>query len=189
MTGDRPADETQAALVYIYGPPAVGKLTVAQEFARLGRYRLFHNHLTVNAIRSVFDFGSEPFSDVLHRLRLDVFDTAIRSGINVIFTNNSAWSGPDPRERFVAFASRARQIAEEGGGRALFVRLTAPLAVLEARVASQSRQEHAKLVDVVRLRQLISLLDQSPLHPDDLTVDTSRLEPPEAASEILRRLL
>lgn len=149
-------DETPARLVCIYGLPAVGKLTVAEEVARLSGYLLFHNHLTVNALRSVFDFGSEPFSEVLHRLRLDVFETAIRSGINLIFTNNSAWSGPDPRARFVALARRAGQLVEEAGGEAMFVRLTAPLPVLEARVASGSRRDHGKLLDVKRLRQLVS---------------------------------
>jgi len=188
MTDDAATGEARPKLVYIYGPPAVGKLSVAQEVARLSGYRLFHNHLTVNALRSVFDFGSEPFSEVLHRLRLDVFETAIRSGISLIFTNNSAWSGPDPRASFVAFASRARQLVGEAGGDAMFVRLTAPLSVLEARVESGSRREHGKLVDVERLRQLVSQLDQSAVHPDDLSLDTSRLKPDEAASAILRRL-
>jgi hypothetical protein len=63
-------------LVYLYGPPASGKLTVAERLAEQSGYRLFHNHLTVNAIRPVLDFGSEPFVEVLHRLRLDVFAAA-----------------------------------------------------------------------------------------------------------------
>ncbi len=40
-----------ATLVYLYGPPAVGKLTVATELQRLTGFRLFHNHLTVDALR------------------------------------------------------------------------------------------------------------------------------------------
>ena len=90
--------------VYLYGPPASGKLTVAGRLAEQSGYRLFHNHLTVNAIRPVLDFGSEPFFEVLHRLRLDVFAAAARAGIDVIFTNNSAWAGHDGRARFAAFA-------------------------------------------------------------------------------------
>ena len=98
-------------LVYLYGPPAVGKLTVATELQHRTSFRLFHNHLSVNAIRSVFDFGTVPFNDVIHRIRLDVFETAARNGIDVIFTNNSVWAVPDGRSLFAAFAQDTRASA------------------------------------------------------------------------------
>ena len=59
-------------LVYLYGPPAAGKLTIAEKLRDLTGFRLFHNHLTVNAVREVFEFRSPPFVEVLHRIRLDV---------------------------------------------------------------------------------------------------------------------
>jgi tRNA A37 N6-isopentenylltransferase MiaA len=31
-------------LLFIYGPAAVGKLTIGRELAKLTGYRLFHNH-------------------------------------------------------------------------------------------------------------------------------------------------
>jgi hypothetical protein len=40
--------ETRATLVYIYGPPASGKLTIAGRLSELTGIPLFHNHLTVN---------------------------------------------------------------------------------------------------------------------------------------------
>jgi predicted kinase len=175
-------------LVYLYGPPASGKLTVAGRLAELSGYRLFHNHLTVNALRPVFDFGTEPFNQVVHRLRLDVFETAAQAGIDMIFTNNSAWPGPDGRARFAAFADAARRVTEAGGGQTLFVRLTAPLAVLEERVASESRQAHGKLVDVARLRDLLAELDQASLNPGDLIIDTSQVAPEQAAAIIFAAL-
>ena len=48
-------------LLFIYGPAAVGKLTVGRELAKLTGFRHFHNHLTVDAVMAVFDFGSESF--------------------------------------------------------------------------------------------------------------------------------
>jgi hypothetical protein len=171
-------------LVYLYGPPASGKLTVAGRLAELSGYRLFHNHLTVNAVRPVFDFGTEAFSQVIHRLRLDVIETAARAGIDLIFTNNSAWPGPDGRAQFTAFAAAAKQITAAAGGKTLFVRFTAPLSVLEERVADQSRHDHGKLVDVARLRDMVAALDQTSLYPDDLTIDTSQVAADEAAQII-----
>jgi replication-associated recombination protein RarA len=45
-------------LIFLYGPPGVGKLTVAQELAGMTGYKLFHNHLTVDLVYAVFDFGT-----------------------------------------------------------------------------------------------------------------------------------
>lgn len=87
------ASGVKPTLVYLYGPPASGKLTVATGLAELTGFSLFHNHLSVDAVRRVLPFGSKPYIEVLHRLRLDVFQTAARARISVIFTNSSAWSG------------------------------------------------------------------------------------------------
>ncbi len=45
-------------LVFIHGPAAVGKLTVARELAELTGLALFHNHLVVDLVTSLFEFGS-----------------------------------------------------------------------------------------------------------------------------------
>ena len=175
-------------LVYLYGPPAVRKLTVAERLSTLTDWRLFHNHLSVNAIRPIFEFGSRPFTEVVHRFRLDVIQTAMTEGMNLIVTNNSAWSGSDGRARFVAFAAAARKASESGGGRAQFVRLTAPPAVLEERLANASRRQLEKLLDVARLRELLESLDDSVVYMDDLTIDTSRHSPDEAALAIMAHI-
>ena len=101
MTADTAGNEqTTATLIYIYGPPASGKLTVATRLSELTGIPLFHNHLTVNAVRPVFEFGSPPFVEAVWAMRRGVFEAAAKAGISLIYTNNSAWSGPDPRARF-----------------------------------------------------------------------------------------
>ena len=177
-----------STLVYLYGPPAVGKLTVATELQDQTGMRLFHNHLTVDAVRSVFDFASAPFTDVIHRFRLDVFETAARHGVDMIFTNNSVWGVPNGRSLFAKFADDARRRVEESGGRTCFVQLTAPAEVLFGRVEAESRRDRGKLVNQTRLAELLDLLDPSPLHADDLVLDTSKMSPGEAASAIARHL-
>jgi hypothetical protein len=175
---------TRPTLLYIYGPPASGKLTVATALSELTGLPLFHNHLTTNAIRTVFPFGSDAFNQVIHRLRLDVFQTAARAGASLIFTNNSAWSGPDGRSRFAAFAGEAERLVRAEGGQTVFARLTAPLPVLETRIADASRRNLSKLLDVNRLREMVTDLDLSALHPDDLEIDTSTVRPDVAAQNI-----
>lgn len=46
-------------LIFIYGLPGVGKLTVAKELTKLTGYRLFHVHLLADMLESVFGFDSE----------------------------------------------------------------------------------------------------------------------------------
>ena len=179
---------TQATLVYLYGPPAVGKLTVARELQRQSGFKLFHNHLTVDAVRPVFDFATPPFTEVIHRLRLDVFETAADHGIDVIFTNNSVWGIPEGRALFVAFAEEAKIRVQRAGGKVLFVQLTAPTDTLIDRVGSPSRHDLGKLVKPERLRQLLAQLDPAPLHPDDVVIDTAHLQPTEAAARVMSHL-
>jgi len=171
-------------LVYLYGPPAAGKLTIAEKVRDLTGFRLFHNHLTVNAIREVFDFGSPPFVELLHRVRLDVFGTAMRAGVSMIFTNNSAWGGTGGTERFEAFADEAAHVVESAGGVPLFVSVTAPLDVLESRLGNQSRRAHGKLLDVARLRELVAGMDTPRAGAGDLTIDTAEMTADEAAQAI-----
>ena len=45
-------------LIFIYGLPAVGKLTVAKELAAKTGYKLFHNHLVVDLLISTFELGA-----------------------------------------------------------------------------------------------------------------------------------
>lgn len=175
-------------LVYLYGPPAVGKLTVARRLQERTEFRLFHNHLTVDALVSVFDFGSPPFTEVLHRVRLDVFSTAARTGVDVLFTNNSAWAVDDGRAKFAAFAETVRRTVEDGGGVVHYVRLVAPPNVLLQRVANESRRQHGKLLDAARLEQILDTHDERSLHDDDLVIDTATLEPDAAAAEIAETL-
>ena len=48
-------------LIFIHGPVASGKLTIARALAALTGLAVFHNHLVVDAVAAVFPFGSEPF--------------------------------------------------------------------------------------------------------------------------------
>ena len=172
-------------LVYLYGPPAVGKLTIARRVAESTGFRLFHNHLTVDAVTSVFDFGSPPFVDVLHRLRLDVFETAAREGIGVVFTNSSMSHRVPRTHSFFAFARRAADVVDAAGGTTMFVRLTAPVDVLCDRVGTGDRRTLRKLVDADRLRARLEAYPEPIVNDDDLVIDTSRMTADEAARLIV----
>jgi chloramphenicol 3-O-phosphotransferase len=74
-------------LVLLHGPPGVGKLTVAKELQPLTGYGVFHNHLTVDLVASLFSLRSPTASQLRERIWLDTLGTAARDGIQgVIFT-------------------------------------------------------------------------------------------------------
>jgi hypothetical protein len=55
-------------------------------------------------------------------MRRGVFEAAAKAGISLIYTNNSTWSGPNPRARFEEAGEAARSIMAGHGGRTVFVR-------------------------------------------------------------------
>src|ERR1700722_14714607 len=104
-------------LVFIYGQPASGKLTVARELAALTGLPVFHNHLIVDAVGAVFPFGSEPFVRLRESLWLRVIGEAASAGRSLIFT-----FAPEPSVA-ADFPGRVRSLVEDRGGEVVFVAL------------------------------------------------------------------
>ena len=167
----------------LHGPPAVGKLTVARAVVARTGLKLFHNHLALDAITAVFDFRSPGYLRLRELYWLEMFEAAAKEGVSLVFTFMPETS-LEP-----GFADRMRAAVERGGGRLRLVELTAPVATIEARLNAPSRAEFAKLKSVKDLRELTALgwLDY-PMPPSELTLDTSRLSPEEAAEAIVSAL-
>ena len=50
---------TVEKFVFIFGPQAVGKMTVGQELAALTGLKLFHNHMTIDLLEPLYGFTPE----------------------------------------------------------------------------------------------------------------------------------
>lgn len=172
-------------LVFLYGPPAVGKLTVARELAALTGYKLFHNHLVVDALTAVFDFGSDAFIVLRERFWIDVMSAAAATGVDgLIFT-----FAPE-RTVTAAFVDRLRDAVEGQGGELVFARLECAEDVLEGRLNDESRRSTGKLTSTALYRQLKAAgTFEVPMIPDpSLTVDTGVETPIAAARAIARHI-
>lgn len=169
-------------LIYISGPPGVGKLTVATALAEQTGYKLFHNHLSIGAIEPVFEFGTDVFWRLVFELRERVIEEAAREGIDLIFTN--VYRHPKDFD----LANRRFALVEQHGGRVCLVSLTCDRDVHEQRLASPSRAVQHKLTDVEELRRQIALPDiVSPIPGrDSLIIDTTYLTPQAAAQRIIQ---
>jgi len=111
-------------LLFIVGPPAVGKMTVGDEIARRTGFRLFHNHLSVEPVLRLFDYGTAPFIRIVDTFRTSVFEEAAGSDLpGLIFT--WVWAFDLPSD--AATAERYAAPFRDRGSRVLFVELGASL--------------------------------------------------------------
>ncbi|HEY0173721.1 MAG TPA: AAA family ATPase [Pyrinomonadaceae bacterium] len=168
-------------LVFIYGPPGAGKLTVAREVTRLTGYRLFDNHVSIDCAQTVFDFGTKPFWKIVGAIRELVFEEAAADGVSLVFTFVYAHPQDAPGvERMCGhFESR--------GGRALLVRLACAREELERRLPQPSRAEAGKLASLEVLGELLERHELFSPVPgrESLEIDNTSLAPEDVARLIV----
>ena len=172
-------------LIFVHGMPGVGKLTVARELSRLTGYKLFHNHLTVDLVESVFEFGTQAFVELRESIWLSVFEKTMGSGLPaLIFT-----FAFEPTVTS-CFVPATVEMIESRGGDFFFVELRCDPDILEKRLTDPSREAYRKLTSVSKLRELEAqgALDTPPLPRRNLVVDITELGPEKAARRICARL-
>ena len=171
-------------LVFIYGPPASGKLTVGRELARLRGYKLFHRHLVEDMAATVLPFGSEHFNRVREHTILSVFREAVDLNMSLVFTFL-------PERTFKeSFVSHVCVVVDRLGGQVAFAELTCPDDVIEARLGNADRRAWGKITDVARYRELKAkgAFGCGYLPIPRVRIDTSRVSAVDAATQIDRAL-
>jgi 2-phosphoglycerate kinase len=168
-------------LVFIYGSPAVGKLSVANEIARKTDFKVFHNHLSIDCIEPVFEFGSPPFAKLIDLIRVETVAEAARVGQNLIYTFCYAKDLDD------AHVEKITRAVEENGGEICFVLLTADKAALEKRVLEESRRQYGKAKTVEMMRYFFETYDLFSPVPgrESLRIDNTNLPVEQAAQQII----
>jgi hypothetical protein len=169
-------------LVFIYGPPASGKLTIARELTKLTGFKLFHNHVSIQFVTSLFDFGSKTFNRLTDKYRREMLEEASRGGVDTIFT--FVYGKPVDDEFVRDVVSRVKR----HGGKVFFVRLFCPRKELARRVAKPERRALGKLTEKKILDDLYRVHDldsEVPLQ-SSLNIDTGKNSPRKAARMIVQ---
>jgi hypothetical protein len=172
--------------ILLYGRPAVGKLTVAHALAQLTGYRVFDNHLVVDAVLAVYDFGSPQFVALRDAMWRTAFATIAREKMvpGLIFTFNPENSVPQAflDDLFAIFAAAKIETR--------CIELICPEQIIEARLGGADRQQKRKLIDPDLYRRLraAGAFDTPVMMPDHLVIDTSRHSAAEAATLIAKSL-
>lgn len=73
-------------LLLLFGPPAVGKMTVGRAVAAASSFRLFHNHMTIEPLLETFGFGTPPFTTLNAEFRRRVLEEAAAHDVDLLFT-------------------------------------------------------------------------------------------------------
>ncbi|HJU55530.1 MAG TPA: AAA family ATPase [Pyrinomonadaceae bacterium] len=172
-------------LIFLHGLPGVGKLTVARELAQLTGFPVFHNHLAVDLVGSVFEFGSRPFVELREKVWLAMFSQAVAARLDgLIFTFAYDRSVSD------RFIGEVRKIVEEDSGTILFVELKCSVEELEKRITDSSRESFGKLTSVEQFRELSqagAFVDPG-IPAERLVIETTKLTAPDAARLIVDSL-
>jgi AAA domain len=167
-------------LVFIYGPPASGKLTVARELAKLTGFRVFHNHVSIEFVQSLFEFGTKPFLRLTDKYRTEMIEEAAKEGVNTIFTFVYGKPEDDP------FVRKIIRKVNGHGGEVCFVRLHCDRDELERRVDNKARSSLGKITTKKLLNYVFKKFDLDsavPFQPS-LMIDTGTRSPRKAARTI-----
>jgi hypothetical protein len=143
-------------LLFLHGPPATGKLTVAKALLRMVPGRLMDNHAAIDFARTIFDFGAPGFWELVHDVRYSALDAA---------------AAHDDRVQFGKF----EEIVQRHGGELLPVFLRCSREEAMRRVGNPDRVERRKMTSAEGLANYLDSYDfTSALRPDCLTLDTGK---------------
>jgi adenylate kinase family enzyme len=126
-------------LVLLFGPQAVGKMTVGQELAKITDLKLFHNHMTIDLVSHFFDYGTKEGKKLVSLFRREIFEEVSKSNLyGMIFTYVWAFDMQEDWD----YVNEVSRLFESRGGTVYFVGLEADVEERLERNKSSNRLEH-----------------------------------------------
>jgi hypothetical protein len=171
-------------IIFLFGRPGVGKLTIGELLAVNTGYRLLHNHAVVDLVASLFSFGSPPFVALREKLWLDAIDACIAAkseGVIMTFAPESTVT-----DEFIP--TLKKRVGKRGSLR--FIELRCSDSELETRITAESRGKFGKLRNVKQFRKLdkAGAFERPKMPKAEFIVDTTEQEPVESARLIALHL-
>ena len=181
-------------LLFVLGPPAVGKMTVGQAIADRTGMRVLHNHLTIEPVLRFFDFGTPAFDRLVGGFRERIIAEVAASDLpGLVCTFVLDFDDPGEWVTLDRYAEPFRERA----GRVLYLELSATRSVRLARNESAPRlaEKPSKRDLTASRRNLLALDERHRLNsagefrdrPDYLCVDNTALAPDEVADRTIDR--
>jgi hypothetical protein len=125
--------------VVIFGPHAVGKMSVGQELSKNTGLKLFHNHMTIELVANFFSYGTPQGKRLVSLFRQEIFEEVSKSDLNgMIFTY--MWAFDDKSDW--DYIDNVCSLFESRGSEIYFVELEADFDVRIERNKTHNRLEN-----------------------------------------------
>ncbi|MDO8624223.1 MAG: AAA family ATPase [bacterium] len=154
-------------VIFIYGAPAVGKLTTAKELVERTGFKLLHNHLTTDLVRAIFDRGNDTGTMLITRLRFEMLEIAVKEKVEgIVMTGVHAHNFLYPNgENDEWFIKRCESITEDNGGEFYGINLITGKEKLMERVIGEDRLQWKKIHKKEVLEDTLNQYDFSKTAP------------------------
>jgi deoxyadenosine/deoxycytidine kinase len=146
--------------IYIYGPIAAGKLTIAKELAKITNYKNFHNHTIIDLSLELFGKDDKTRSVFRENLYFHMVESLVKLNTSTILTHAFAdnftfkTGMTDPE-----YVKKTEMIVEKNGGLFYGVQLVCDDKELLRRLKGESRKKHKKLKDTKVMKDLLEKYD------------------------------
>ncbi len=137
-------------LVIIFGPPAVGKLTVGKELAKLTGFRVLHKQNIFDLLDDFFFFSSDHYRRVARGIRKLIIAEACETSYIKGLIMTYVWSFNDQSD--MDFIEEVTRIVKEKKGEVYFVELISDLEERLARLENIDRKAAHKLSSLAELK-------------------------------------
>ena len=177
--------------ILIFGPPAVGKMAVGKELSKLTDFRLFHNHMTIELLIPIFDYGTTIFRKLNSEFRMRIFQEAATSDLpGFIFTY--VWDFNQETER--EYTDKIKNIFESNNVEVFYVELEASLEERLRRNKTEDRilEKPSKKNMELSEKRLLEMEKKYKMNTDDdfyysenyLKIDNTNLSAEETAEKV-----
>ena len=167
-------------LIILYGPPAVGKLTVAKCLSKKTGIKIFHNHVSIDLVNEYLE-KSENRDKLVTHIRKLIFEEAAKQNIDLIFTFVYASKIDDD------YIDKLIEPILQNNGTVYFVQLICDKNELIKRVEDDSRKQFSKIQSKKVLKKVLgeNKLFELMTNKTSLTINNTNLSAEEVSSKII----
>lgn len=166
-------------LILLYGPPAVGKLTVARELSKITGISLFHSHMILNDIAEIFGYDNPIRRKLEFEFKTRIIEEAVAEGRNIITTGSITRDNTHYYESLIKLVEKKRGVV-------FLVQIKAEKETLFERVRHESRKQ--KINSAEKLEEFFGRYPENLERfgkGNKLVIDTTKLSPEECAKQIV----